>query len=110
MELVPCPACENPCSPQAESCPSCGHPFKNKVEVNKVEIVDRCYKCDQPATQKCVHCDALSCVKHLSSHNSRYGKILLCDKCGEKQNNWNIVAYIVVFLIIIIYMMIMASR
>ena len=28
MNLINCPSCANPTSPQAASCPRCGHPFK----------------------------------------------------------------------------------
>ena len=28
MPLIPCPACENPVSDQAPSCPRCGHPLQ----------------------------------------------------------------------------------
>ena len=27
MALVPCPDCDNECSPQAQACPSCGRPM-----------------------------------------------------------------------------------
>ncbi|MYL32565.1 zinc-ribbon domain-containing protein [Pontibacillus yanchengensis] len=28
MSLMNCPACDNQVSPQAKSCPKCGHPLK----------------------------------------------------------------------------------
>ena len=38
MNLIPCPACNNQCSPLAPHCPECGHPFSSiKSETNDLK-------------------------------------------------------------------------
>jgi len=39
--LIPCPACNNPCSPSALTCPSCGHPLDKDKKNNVGNYIDK---------------------------------------------------------------------
>ena len=99
MQLISCPACDNNCSPYAETCPQCGHPFKKPADsINH----DLCYECNKIATQACDDCQKLSCPTHLELHTSKRGSYRLCTECGEEHGGYRVIRIAIIFIILII--------
>ncbi len=107
MKLIPCPACANPLSPEAELCPQCGHPTsEHRVSAPRPEP---CYKCGAAATQRCVHCEAFSCAAHLNNYANQHGGVLLCTTCGERQEGRNRATMALIVIVSIILLAIVAA-
>lgn len=49
---VYCPECENGCSPEAPSCPKCGHPLKVAADVNVVQLPPPTTRLEMPAEEE----------------------------------------------------------
>ena len=105
MQLISCPACDNNCSPHAETCPQCGQPFKKLTSVNH----DKCFQCDSIATQSCDHCDKLSCPKHLELFTTKRGSYRLCPECGKDHERTRLIG-LTIAAVIIVFFLIVSSQ